>query len=526
MTDSIRVFDPGFRVLDTSGNPVSGAKIKFYNAGGLVARTVYSDSGLSVSLGVTVTCDSGGVPAASAGAGADVLIYTGTTAYKVIITDSLDATIFEFDNILGALDTSSFGTATALPKTPVLVKSSDYTIVTGDRASVINADPTGATVTLTLPSAITVGDNWRITARHNGTANTVVLQTVSAQTINGATSLTLYYQYEGVTLVSDGANWHVSEDGYMRYPAGTVTPQGRLTLTSATPILAADVTAAAAVYYTPYVGNLVPLYSGTRFVPYEFSELTLSLVSNHTAGNIYDVFAFLDGSTLRIGTGPTWSTLTAGAGARGTGAGTTQLTRTNGLWINTVSMTVRNGGNTYSVAASRATYLGTIFMDGTNGQVSCHVTVGQARKWAVWNAFNRVSIVMLASDPTASWNYSTNTTRASNGESNNKITTMFGLAEEYVDIEFRQKVTQASNNSSVSLGIGINSTTTESGYFPTINISATGGVQARDMLAKLCDVPKLGVNAYQMLETAVGAAVTTTWNGTEENMLMTARFRA
>jgi hypothetical protein len=524
MVDSIRVFDPAFRLLDDSGAPVSGGKAKFYNAGGLVARTVYSDSGLSTSLGSTVITNSDGVFCASAGEGDPVLIYTGTSAYKIIFTDASDNELgLEFDNITGALDTSAFGLDTAIPRTPVVIKSSNYTILDADRGDVVNADPTGGTVTLTLPSAITVGDDWRITIRHIGTANSVIIEGVGGQTINGATSLTLSYQFESATLVSDGANWHVTEDAFIRVPAGTLVPQGRLTPTSATPIITADVISASAVYYTPYIGNLIPLYNGLRFVPYEFTELTLTLASQHTASNIFDIFAFLDGSTLRIGTGPAWTTATAGSGARGSGAGTTQLTRVKGILLNAVSMTARNGTSTYAVSAERATYLGSMFMDGTNGQITCHVSGGQARKWALWNAYNRRHVRLRCWDGTATWNYTTATLRASNNNADNKVTTFFGLADEYLDVRLMQETGQGGGSSGTcQVGIGLNSTTAATGLAATV-IVPNGG---RDVLAAtLMDTPKLGINAYQSLELGGGAG-TTTWRGAEANMLLSATYMA
>jgi hypothetical protein len=66
---------------------------------------------------------------------------------------------------------------------------------------------------MTLPSAVTVGDAWRVTIGNTGTANQVNIATVSAQTIDGQSSLALTTYLEDVTLVSDGANWHTSETG-------------------------------------------------------------------------------------------------------------------------------------------------------------------------------------------------------------------------------------------------------------------------------------------------------------------------
>lgn len=213
MTDAIRVFDPGFQVTNASGVVQSGAVLRFYAAGTSNARTVYSDLGLSSSLGTSVTCNSSGRPAASGGAGAEVLIYTGTTPYKVTAETSAGVSLWSFDNVIGALDTSSFLTGSVTAETPVITKTADYTILTTDQGKVINGNSTGGSITLTLPSAVTAGDGWRVHIRHTGTANIVTVATVSSQTISGyntsATTFVLNGLYQSIQLVSDGANWHI-----------------------------------------------------------------------------------------------------------------------------------------------------------------------------------------------------------------------------------------------------------------------------------------------------------------------------
>ena len=44
------------------------------------------------------------------------------------------------------------------------------------------------------------------------------------------------------------------------------SPNGRLTLTSGTPVTTNDVTAATTIYYTPYKGNAIQLYNGTNWI--------------------------------------------------------------------------------------------------------------------------------------------------------------------------------------------------------------------------------------------------------------------
>jgi hypothetical protein len=425
---------------------------------------------------VSVTCDSGGYPTSDGNA--KTLIYTGTTAYKVTLKNAAGVTIWSHDNIAGALDTTPFAAATfAKTDEDCAADTSNTTLTTDDLGTVRNGNPTGGDFTYTLPSAITAGNGKGVTLRHVGTANRVLYTGVSAQTIDGATTGAITGRYESKTLVSDGANWHVKSDANRSVVGGTIHPQGYLTLTSGTPILAADVLAGTAVYYTPFTGNLLSLYDGTRFVNYEFDELTLTLASQHAISTLYDVFAWLESGVVTIGTGPAWTTITAGSGARGTGAGTTQLTRTKGLYLNTVAMTARNSSSTYSVAALRATYLGSIFIDGTAGQVTCHRAYGQSRKWGVWNAFNRQPLMLRAGDTTTTWAPGVVGPRASNNSAANSLTTFCGLAEELVRLRFINRASGSGGTDVATVGIGVNVT------------NAFSGIQGRSDTAALAACP-------------------------------------
>jgi len=75
-------------------------------------------------------------------------------------------------------------------------------------ASDINLVTTGAsnlTVKLPTPSA---GKLVKVKKADSGAGHVIVAQN-SAETIDGAASKTLYYQYESMTFVSDGTNWFV-----------------------------------------------------------------------------------------------------------------------------------------------------------------------------------------------------------------------------------------------------------------------------------------------------------------------------
>lgn len=301
-------------------------------------------------------------------------------------------------------------------------------------------------------------------------------------------------------------------------------PQGYLTLVTGTPVFGSNQTAKTSVFYTPFLGNLVPIYDGTQFNIYEFAELTLTLAASHTANTLFDVFVFLDTSTVTIGTGPAWTTSTAGSGARGTGAGTTEIGRTNGLWTNSNSMTARNGATTYTVDANEGTYIGTIYMDGTNGQISCYTDWSGNSKWGVWNAYNRRNIEIRGGEATASWTYAVNTLRQSNGAANADLTILCGLSEERVYVEHFQEITApASTTVDAKIGIGWNSTSASSG---TVAQFASGTVNAQTftlfMTAKYSAPPFIGVNVANALER--GTTATTTFFGNEAGQVLSARW--
>lgn len=288
-------------------------------------------------------------------------------------------------------------------------------------------------------------------------------------------------------------------------------PQGRLTLTTGVPVLATGVTAGAAVYYTQFVGNVVPVFAGVQFNTRSFaSDLALTLNANHVANAIYDVFIYWDGTALQIATGVAWNTATAGAGARGAGAGTTELVRVNGLWVNRFDIAFRNGATTGTITANQGTYVGSISMDGTNGQVSCLTAYGQSRKWGTWNAYNRQKIFLQAGDATASWAYTTTAVRASNGNSANSLTTFAGLPENSQALNFIQSVqpgqgsAQNTMTTGWSIGIGSNSVTTMSGLKGTgsfrLDGASTDYVNVIQSVASLIQAPTIGLNVFTCLE--------------------------
>jgi hypothetical protein len=298
-------------------------------------------------------------------------------------------------------------------------------------------------------------------------------------------------------------------------------PQGYLTPTSATPVIITGVAAGTALYYTPMVGNLIPIWNGALFEVASFSELTLSMHANHLASQIYDVFVWKESGVVTIGTGPAWNTPTAGSGARGSGSGTTELVRVGGLWTNAQTITTRNGGTTYTVGVSRGTYVGSIFMDGTNGQISCLTAYGQSRKWSIWNAYNRKKIFLQVGDSTAAWTYGSATVRQSNGAAGNTGTVFCGLPEERATARFRQNISTNTNGESARIGIGLNVTNAFTGFVGKLYMpsGATSGLQTASV--ELIIDPALGINNLNCVENLPGASGAGNYAGGSDDMLMT-----
>jgi hypothetical protein len=204
-------------------------------------------------------------------------------------------------------------------------------------------------------------------------------------------------------------------------------------------------------------------------------------------------------------------------------------------------MTIRygNGTTTTAVAANQATYVGSMFMDATNGQVTCHTSYGQNRKFGVWNAYNRVPITLQAGDSTASWTYGTTTIRASNnnpssysansynvgsGTTCNGMTVLTGLPEEQAAVTLSQFL--FNNNSAgaitMSAGVGLNSTTAYSGTIATLSVEPQNGGA---LTASYSPPISLGIIVVASLEEGLSGGNLTVFHGTQTNMLLQAQWR-
>lgn len=189
------------RITDDNDDPVPGAKIIIEDAGTSDDKNIFTDSTLVTAAANPIVADANGwVPER----------YIGTGDYKQTITTSADVNVVDpVDNLPGAQDTSTFAEDFASLLSEVLTKSANYTAVIADLGKTIASDASGGNVTITLPSAVTAGDGKGLTISNVGATGSTIFQTVSSQTLAGATTLTLGEQWQSLTIVSDGANWQL-----------------------------------------------------------------------------------------------------------------------------------------------------------------------------------------------------------------------------------------------------------------------------------------------------------------------------
>lgn len=473
-----RFFNPNEQFCDATGTPYAGGSLTFYASGTTTPLNTYSDKALTIANTNPVVLDS---------AGRAGTIFLQNLAYKVVLEDVNLNVIWTMDPVYA----SDFSTVAQF--------------LSGSGSP--NGSVAGSAGSATIPAS----SYWDFTN-----------QILYICTQTGTTSTAVW------TAINSGST-----------VTSTPTPDGYLTPTSGTPIITSDVIAATNIFYTPYTGNLIPIYNGTTFVTSVFAELNLS-ISSLSSNGIYDIFVFSNSGVITICSGPAWSNATAGSCARGTGAGTTQLTRVNGILVNAVSMTGKNGSTSYTIAANQATYVGTIYIDATTGQITCHRTYGQNRKWGIWNTYNRVPIILKAGDPTASWTYGTGTIRASNnvpstyagtsynvgsGTACNGFTILTGLAEEECQLSFLQQLASGTASAATwKIGIGVNSTTafTANAAFA---VAASNNASGTTIEARYIQTPFLGINTYQSLENA-NSNQTATFDGQEVGpMILAAAYR-
>lgn len=263
---------------------------------------------------------------------------------------------------------------------------------------------------------------------------------------------------------------------------GVGTCDGRLTLTSGTPITTSDVTGAGTLYFTPYKGNRVALYDGTTWAVYTFTERSLAL--SLTSGKPYDIFLYNNAGTLTLES-LVWTDDTNRA---------TALTTQDGVYVKSGATTRR--------------YLGTIYASGAN------TTEDSLTKRYVWNLYNQVPRPLARPESTANWTYSTATIRQANGSGSNQVNVVVGISgASPIDLTLlgMPVVNNSGGNTIVNIGIGEDSTSSFA-VESYANMTGSASFIAFIQGCRLVKSVSAGRHFYSWNEYS-SANATTTWYG-------------
>lgn len=255
--------------------------------------------------------------------------------------------------------------------------------------------------------------------------------------------------------------------------------QGRITLTTGTPVTTADVTAATTVRFAPFRGNQIALFDGTNWYVRSFSELSLAVPA--TTSTMYDLWVYDNSGTAAL-EALAWTNDTTRA---------TALTTQDGVLVKTGATTRR--------------YVGSFRTTGVSGQ-----TEDSYAKRHVWNYYNRVMRPMKVHEATNSWTYTTATIRQANNSAANQIDFIIGVSEDLVHADVLAMASNDSAGPVAFAGIGLDSTTAATGKYSSVTLST--GSLTREMTATYDDFPGIGRHYFAWLEYS-GAAGTTTWYG-------------
>jgi hypothetical protein len=479
---------PFLPVLDNSGHIINAACVWTYVAG-------------TTTLATTYTTKSGGVananPILTDSAGRFTAFLIPGNSYK-----------FVYENI--PCSASSHGTvlrtADGIDAVPLSAATVD---ITGTAGETITA---GLAVYLSDGSGSKNAGQWYKADSANTYSSTTNWVGVAPSAIASGTSGTIRLagSVTGLSALSVGSVYYVGTAGAITSTAPAnarkvgqadtttslvvtadppITPvaspanlvEGRLTLTSNTPVTVGDVTGATSIFFTPYAGNRIALYDGTTWNVRTFSQITIAL-GTLTSALPYDLFAYDNAGTVAFDSPVAWTSDTARA---------TALTTQDGVLVKTGATTRR--------------YIGTFRTTSTTQ------TEDSVAKRFLWNYYNRAIRPMRVLEATATWTYSS-TFQQANASTANQLDFVIGWAEDQVHAQVLSSViSSGATFRAVDVAIGLDSTTspatgciyTRQAVNNTFNVST---------IATLDSMIAVGRHILVWLE-AGGSADTQTWTG-------------
>jgi hypothetical protein len=485
---------PRLQFFDSNGDPLSSGSLLTYEAGSTTPLATYSDSGLLTALPTTITLNAAGRPQTSLGV--ETAVYLAPRAYKFVLKNSAGVTVYTQDNIYALQPAASVNleidgiAGEDLAANDPCYLSDGSAGKNAGRWYKTDADlgfyaGIGAVVGFAT-AAITTGNS--VTIRRGGTMDGFVGLVAGTRyylsTTAGQITATAPTNARSVGVASSATALAIDfSPAWIDRLSNLNIVEGRLTLTTGTPVTTGDVSAAVTLYFTPYKGNRVALYDGTsQWKLYPFAELSITLVGT-TASKPYDVFLYDNAGVLTLEL-LVWTNATTRA---------TALVLQNGVLVKT--------------GATSRRYLGTVYINASGGQ-----TDDTLAKRYVWNYYNRTRRAMRVTEPANSWNYTTATLRQMNANTANQLDFMQGVDEDAVAADVR--MSGSNTNAATALYIGMGLDVTNANVSGLINHRMIAQVANQEVCGMASWIGHPGVGRHFLAALEYSEAVgTSTWVG-------------
>lgn len=259
--------------------------------------------------------------------------------------------------------------------------------------------------------------------------------------------------------------------------------EARLTAQTGVAVPLSDVSGATSLYFTPFRGNRVGLYYGSKWMPFTLTEISIDVPN---ANAVYDVFVYASGGVTPTLELLAWASDTARA---------TALTYQDGVLVKSGDATRR--------------YVGTIYTQATGGGI----VDDTAEKRYVWNYYNRIPRLIRRTEAATSWAWTTGSVlRQANNNASNKIDFICGIVEDFISCEAHCAVQSDAASQDFSVVMGYDSTTVQSaycygGYAGVLDSGENGQCQSLLQLQ-----PAVGKHYISWLEYVQNSAFNTFYN--------------
>lgn len=169
---------------DSAGAPYASGTVDTYEAGTSTPKATYTDVGEGTANANPVVLDAAGC--------AD--IWLGDGAYKLVLKDSLGATVWTVDDLQGETASGFMSQVNSVSSTTNITSAYDQDLIV-----------VTATSTLNLLAAATAEEGFAFSVYNTGSGN-VTIDPDGSEEINDTTTLTIYPK-GSATIVSDGDEW-------------------------------------------------------------------------------------------------------------------------------------------------------------------------------------------------------------------------------------------------------------------------------------------------------------------------------